>query len=375
MLSRLLDLHGIENVVLENKTREYIQERVRAGVLEQGTVELLTQIGAGERLRREGLVHEGIELRFNGKGHRIDFRELTGRSITIYAQAEVIKDLIDLRLAEKREIYFEVDALSVHDFQNGEPKIRYRHLGKLHELRCDFVAGCDGFHGVCRPSIPTSAITEYERIYPFGWLGILAEAPPSSQELIYSRHERGFALLSMRSPELSRLYIQCRPEEEISEWPDERIWKELHARLSIEGWSLIEGAVVQKGITGMRSYVVEPMQYGRLFLAGDAAHIVPPTGAKGLNLAVADVRMLARALAEFYSSRRKELLESYSAICLRRVWKVQRFSWWMTSMLHVFEGDSHFDRKRQLAELDYVTSSQAASRSLAENYVGLPFDD
>ncbi|HTV58851.1 MAG TPA: 4-hydroxybenzoate 3-monooxygenase [Verrucomicrobiae bacterium] len=375
VLSRLLDLHGIENVVLENKTREYIQERVRAGVLEQGTVELLTQIGAGERLRREGLVHEGIELRFNGKGHRIDFRELTGRSITIYAQAEVIKDLIDLRLAEKREIYFEVDALSVHDFQNGEPKIRYRHLGKLHELRCDFVAGCDGFHGVCRPSIPTSAITEYERIYPFGWLGILAEAPPSSQELIYSRHERGFALLSMRSPELSRLYIQCRPEEEISEWPDERIWKELHARLSIEGWSLIEGAVVQKGITGMRSYVVEPMQYGRLFLAGDAAHIVPPTGAKGLNLAVADVRMLARALAEFYSSRRKELLESYSAICLRRVWKVQRFSWWMTSMLHVFEGDSHFDRKRQLAELDYVTSSQAASRSLAENYVGLPFDD
>lgn len=375
VLSRLLDLHSIENVVLECKTREYIQERVRAGVLEQGTVELLTQIGAGERLKREGLVHEGIELRFNGKGHRIDFRELTGRSITIYAQAEVIKDLIDLRLAEKREIHFEAEAVKVHDYQTDEPKIRYTHRGKEHELRCDIIAGCDGFHGVCRPSIPPAALTEYERNYPFGWLGILAEAPPSSQELIYSRHERGFALLSMRSPELSRLYIQCRPEEDINEWPDERVWEELHARLSIEGWSLIEGAVVQKGITGMRSYVVEPMQCGRLFLAGDAAHIVPPTGAKGLNLAVADVRMLARAIAEFYSSGSRERLESYSATCLRRVWKVQRFSWWMTSMLHLFEGDSPFDRKRQLAELDYVTSSQAASRSLAENYVGLPFDD
>lgn len=375
VLSRLLDLHSIENVVLECKTREYIQERVRAGVLEQGTVELLTQIGAGERLKREGLVHEGIELRFNGKGHRIDFRELTGRSITIYAQAEVIKDLIDLRLAEKREIHFEAEAVKVHDYQTDEPKIRYTHCGKEHELRCDIIAGCDGFHGVCRPSIPPAALTEYERNYPFGWLGILAEAPPSSQELIYSRHERGFALLSMRSPELSRLYIQCRPEEDINEWPDERVWEELHARLSIEGWSLIEGAVVQKGITGMRSYVVEPMQCGRLFLAGDAAHIVPPTGAKGLNLAVADVRMLARAIAEFYSSGSRERLESYSATCLRRVWKVQRFSWWMTSMLHLFEGDSPFDRKRQLAELDYVTSSQAASRSLAENYVGLPFDD
>ena len=375
VLSRLLDLHGIDNVVLECKTREYIQERVRAGVLEQGTVELLAEIGAGKRLKREGLIHEGIELRFNGRGHRIDFRALTGRSITIYAQAEVIKDLIDLRLAEKREIQFDVDALTVHDLQSVEPKIRYTHRGKEFELGCDFIAGCDGFHGVCRSSIPPGVLTEYERTYPFAWLGILAEAPPSSHELIYTHHERGFALLSMRSPELSRLYLQCHPEEDIVEWPDERIWKELHTRFSIEGWSLIEGPVIQKGITGMRSFVVEPMQYGKLFLAGDAAHIVPPTGAKGLNLAVADVRVLARAIAEFYSSGRRDLLERYSATCLRRVWKVQRFSWWMTSMLHLFENDSAFDRKRQLAELDYVTSSHAASQSLAENYVGLPFDD
>jgi p-hydroxybenzoate 3-monooxygenase len=375
VLSRLLDLHGIENVVLESRTRDYIQERVRAGVLEQGTVELLTEIGAGERLKREGLVHEGIELRFNGRGHRIDFRQLTGRSITIYAQSEVIKDLIDLRLDEKREILFEVDSLSIHDFDTTEPKIRFKHAGNEHELRCDFIAGCDGFHGVCRPSIPAGVLKEYERVYPFGWLGILAEAPPSSDELVYTHHERGFALLSMRSPQLSRLYIQCQPEEDLGEWPDERIWSELHTRLSANGWSLTEGPVIQKGITGMRSFVIEPMQFCRLFLAGDAAHIVPPTGAKGLNLAVADVRVLAKAFAEFYSSQRRDLLDRYSEVCLRRVWKVQRFSWWMTSMLHLFESDGPFDRKRQLAELDYVTSSQAASRSLAENYVGLPFEE
>lgn len=375
VLSRLLDLQGIENVVLESRTRDYIQERVRAGVLEQGTAELLTEIGAGKRLKREGLVHEGVELRFNGRGHRIDFRELTGRSITIYAQSEVIRDLIDLRLEEKREIRFEVDSLSILDFDSTEPKIRFHHAGKDQELRCDFIAGCDGFHGVCRPTIPAGVLKEYERIYPFGWLGILAEAPPSSDELIYAHHERGFALLSMRSPQLSRLYIQCQPEEDLGEWPDERIWSELHARLSANGWSLAEGPVIQKGITGMRSFVVEPMQFGRLFLAGDAAHIVPPTGAKGLNLAVADVRVLARAFAQFYSTRRRDLLDRYSEICLRRVWKVQRFSWWMTSMLHLFESDGPFDRKRQIAELDYVTSSKAASRSLAENYVGLPFED
>lgn len=375
VLSRLLDLHGIESVVLESRTRDYIQERVRAGVLEQGTVELLTEIGAGERLKREGLVHEGVELRFNGRRHRIDFRQLTGRSITIYAQSEVIKDLIDLRLDEKREILFEADSLSIHDCDSTEPKIRFKHARKEHELRCDFIAGCDGFHGVCRPSIPAGVLTEYERLYPFAWLGILAEAPPSSNELIYAHHERGFALLSMRSAQLSRLYIQCEPEEDLGEWPDERIWSELHTRLSANGWSLTEGPVIQKGITGMRSFVVEPMQFGRLFLAGDAAHIVPPTGAKGLNLAVADVRVLAKAFAEFYSSRRRDMLDRYSEICLRRVWKVQRFSWWMTSMLHLFDSDGPFDRKRQLAELDYVTSSQVASRSLAENYVGLPFEE
>jgi len=375
VLSRLLDLHGIENVVLECKTRDYIQERVRAGVLEQGTVELLSEIGAGERLQREGLVHDGIELRFGGQGHHIDFRALTGRSITIYAQSEVIRDLIDLRLADQREILFEADVTSVHGLESTEPRVRYRHDGKDGELRCDFIAGCDGYHGVCRTSIPRGVLTEYERIYPFGWLGILAEAPPSSHELVYANHERGFALLSMRSPQLSRLYIQCNPEEDIGEWPDARVWEELHARLAARGWSLIEGPVIQKGVTGMRSYVVEPMQFGRLFLAGDAAHIVPPTGAKGLNLAVADVHMLARALKEFYSSGRRELLDRYSETCLRRVWKVQRFSWWMTSMLHRFESDNAFDRKRQLAELDYVVSSRAASQSLAENYVGLPIDD
>jgi len=375
VLSRLLDLQGISSVVLECKTREYIQERVRAGVLEQGTVELLTEMGAGERLRREGLVHEGIELRFNHQAHRIDFRELTGRSITIYPQAEVVRDLIDLRLADHREILFEVEGLSVHDTESKSPKIRYVHGGTRHELNCDFLAGCDGFHGVCRPSIPAGVLREYERIYPFGWLGILAEAPPSSEEIVYARHDRGFALLSMRSPELSRLYVQCRPDEDISEWPDGRIWEELQTRLAVPGWKLAEGAIVQKGITGMRSFVVEPMQHGNLFLAGDAAHIVPPTGAKGLNLAVADVRVLARAFREFYSSGRRDLLDAYSATCLKRVWKVQRFSWWMTSMLHVFEDDSAFDRKRQVAELDYVTGSSAASKSLAENYVGLPFED
>ncbi|HUO34454.1 MAG TPA: 4-hydroxybenzoate 3-monooxygenase [Candidatus Acidoferrum sp.] len=375
VLSRLLDLHGIENVVLESKRRDYIQERVRAGVLEQGTVELLTEIGAGERLKREGLVHEGIELRFGGKGSRIDFRELTGRSITIYAQSEVIKDLIDLRLADRREILFEAEAVRFQDLESTAPRIHYSRAGKECELQCDFIAGCDGYHGVCRPSIPNGILKEYDRTYPFGWLGILAEAPPSSHELIYANHDRGFALLSMRSPQLTRLYIQCDPDEDLREWPDARIWEELHARLAMRGWSLEEGPVIQKGITGMRSYVVEPMQFGSLFLAGDAAHIVPPTGAKGLNLAVADVRVLARALREFYSSGQRDLLDRYSETCLKRVWKVQRFSWWMTSMLHLFETDGAFDRKRQLAELDYVSGSRAASQSLAENYVGLPFDE
>lgn len=374
VLSHLLHLLGIESVVLEMHTREYVQERVRAGLLEQNTVELLTEIGVGERMRREGLVHHGIELRFQGNGHRIDFEDLTGRAITIYAQAEVVKDLIDARQATGGTIFFEAKNVSVHDLEGPQPSIKFRQDGKSQELECDFIAGCDGFHGICRPSIPNGVLTTYDRTYPFGWLGILAEAPPSSHELVYAYHERGFALLSMRSPKISRLYLQCAPDEQIENWPDERIWQELHTRLARKDWKLTEGPIVQKGITGMRSFVVEPMQFGRLFLAGDSAHIVPPTGAKGLNLAVADVRVLAKAISEFYRSGNRALLDQYSATCLRRVWKVQRFSWWMTSLLHRFDTDNAFDQRRQLGELDYVTSSRAASQSLAENYVGLPME-
>jgi p-hydroxybenzoate 3-monooxygenase len=375
VLSHLLHKEGIESVVLESRTREYVQERVRAGVLEQNTVDLLTGLGVGERMRRQGLVHHGIELRFQGRGHRIDFDELTGgRAITIYSQAEVVKDLIDARLAAGRPIVFEAENVSVHKLAGPQPSITFHRNGADEELSCDFIAGCDGFHGICRPSIPTEALTVYERIYPFAWLGILAEAPPSADELVYAYHDRGFALHSMRTPQLSRLYLQCSQDENIDEWSDDRIWQELHTRLACDGWTLTEGPIIQKGIAGMRSFVVEPMQYGRLFLAGDAAHIVPPTGAKGLNLAVADVRILARAIAEFYRNGKRELLDRYSETCLRRVWKVQRFSWWMTSMLHRFDSDNAFDQRRQLGELDYVTSSRAASQSLAENYVGLPME-
>jgi len=376
VLGHLLQLSGIESVILESRSREYCQERVRAGLLEQNTVDLLNETGLGERMRREGLVHHGINLRFQGRTHHINFAELTGRGITIYAQGEVIKDLVDARLAFGGPLSFEVENVSLRDFDSARPSIFFQKQGEQEELACDFIAGCDGFHGVCRPSIPASALTAYQRDYPFGWLGILAEAPPSSEELIYAYHQRGFALLSMRSPQLSRLYIQCTPDEDIRLWPDEKIWRELQARLaSVEGWKLIEGPVLQKNVAKMHSFVVEPMQYGRLFLAGDAAHIVPPTGAKGLNLAVADVRVLARAIVEFYRSGRKNLLDKYSQTCLSRVWKVQRFSWWMTAMLHRFADDNAFDQRRQLAELEYVTSSRAASQSLAENYVGLPMED
>jgi len=384
-LSHLLHLQGIESIVIEARSRQYVEDRVRAGVLEQGTVDLMIETGVGERLKRDGLTHYGIELRFGGRDHRIDFRELAGgRGVTIYGQNHVTADLADARLAAGGRIFYEADGASVHDFgdaglgphPNALPKIRFRAGGESYDLSCDFIAGCDGFHGVCRRSVPESALTIYDRVYPFGWLGILAEAPPSNDELIYTYHERGFALLSMRSPTLSRLYVQCSPEEDIHEWPDDRIWQELHKRLAKSDgkWKLTEGPVLQKGVTGMRSFVTEPMQYGRLFLAGDAAHIVPPTGAKGLNLAVTDVQVLARGLAEFYHSGKREMLDRYSAICLRRVWKVQRFSWWMTSMLHRFDSENAFDRRRQLAELDYVTSSRAASQSLAENYVGLPME-
>lgn len=376
MLSHLLHLAGIESVVLEARSRQYVEERVRAGLLEQGTVDLLNETGVGERLKRLGLVHHGIELRFGGRGHRIDLSDLTGGStVTIYAQHEVIKDLIAARLAAGGQIIFEAGDVSIHDFDGSTPKIRCRTDGNLNELSCDFIAGCDGFHGICRPTIPAGVLTMYDRIYPFAWLGILAEARPSSNELIYAYHERGFALHSMRSPEITRLYLQCAADEDLGKWPDEKIWDELQLRLAAgKDWKLNRGAVIQKGITEMRSFVVEPMQSGTLFLAGDAAHIVPPTGAKGLNLAVADVRVLARALTDYYANGNRDLLAKYSEICLRRVWKVQRFSWWMTSMLHRFANENAFDQRRQLAELDYVTSSRAASQTLAENYVGLPME-
>jgi p-hydroxybenzoate 3-monooxygenase len=376
MLSHLLHLEGIESVILEAHSRQYVEERVRAGVLEQGTVDLLVQTGVGSRLKKEGLVHHGIQLNFNGQRHRIDFRDLTGRSITVYGQQEVIKDLIQARLDAGGEIHFEVGGVSLHCLDTTAPSIRFRGSGgDAREIECDFVAGCDGSHGISRGSIPPGALAVFERVYPFAWLGILAEAPPGSQEPIYAHHERGFALFSMRSPSITRLYLQCAPDEDIGQWPDARIWEELCARHSTsDGWRPAEGPILQKSITGMRSFVVEPMQSGRLFLAGDAAHIVPPTGAKGMNLALADVQVLARALAVFYVSRRRELLDQYSTTCLRRVWKVQRFSWWMTSMLHKFDSEAGFDYRRQLAELDYLTSSRAASTALAENYVGLPME-
>ena len=372
-LSHLLHRNGINSVVIEARSRLHCEERVRAGVLEQGTVDLLIETGLGDRLKREGLVHHGIELRFNRRGHRINMFELTGgRAITVYGQQEVIKDLVQARLSSRGDVRFEAEAVSLDDLTGSKPAIRFRQHGELHQIRCDFIAGCDGFHGVCRPSVPAGGVTVFEREYPFAWLGILAEAPPSSKEVTYTNHERGFALLSMRSPTLSRLYLQCKPDENLAEWSDERIWQELHARTEADGFSLAEGPILQKGVTPMRSFVVEPMQYGRLYLAGDAAHIVPPTGAKGMNLAIADVTVLARALAEFYKGGGAQLLQRYSEICLRRVWRVQHFSWWMTSMLHRFAGDSGFDHRRQLAELDYVTTSRAAAQSLAENYVGLP---
>ena len=374
ILSHLLQRQGIDSIIIEKHSRQHVEERVRAGVLEQGTVEMLADLSLAGRLQREGLVHYGIELSFLGRRHRIDFKELTGRGITVYGQNEVVKDLTNARLASGGEIVFETAEVSVADLDSRAPRIEYRKEGERGEVICDFIAGCDGFHGICRTSIPAGVLTSHEREYPFGWLGILAEAAPSSRELIYSNHERGFALLSMRSPKISRLYLQCKPDEDLEQWPDGRIWEELETRLGVEGWKLTRGAVAQKGVTGMRSFVVEPMQFGRLFLAGDAAHIVPPTGAKGLNLAAADVRVLAHALTQHYKSGSMALLARYSQIALRRVWKAQRFSWWMTSMLHRFHGENSFDRRRQLAELDYVTSSRAAAQGLAENYVGLPFD-
>jgi p-hydroxybenzoate 3-monooxygenase len=377
MLGHLLHLRGIDSVILENRSRDYVVERVRAGVLEQGTVDLMTSTGVGDRLRGEGMRHDGIHLAFNGRRHRIDMAELTsGRAITIYGQNEVVKDLIDARLETGRPLHFEVGSVTPSRLTDDTPVVSFTQDGEQHELLCDFIAGCDGFHGVCRTVIPSSHLTAYEREYPFGWLGILAHAAPSSEELVYSNHPRGFALFSMRSPQVTRLYLQCAPDENLDEWPDERIWDELRQRLSTDdGWRPNEGEIFQKAVTGMRSFVVEPMRFERLFLAGDAAHIVPPTGAKGLNLAMADVNRLSHAFAEFYQSNREDALDAYSDRGLRRTWRAQRFSWWMTTMLHRPPDESAFDHKRQLAELDYLVSSRAAMTSLAENYVGTPFVD
>ena len=375
LLSHLLSRDGIDSVILEDRSRRYVVQRVRAGLLEQGTVDIMDDLSLADRLHRKGLVHHGLALRFAGQSHRIPLTELTGKVVTIYGQNEVMKDLIDARLAAGGELLFEAEARGLDDLDTKSPRVRFRHAGKDKVIVSDFVAGCDGFHGMSRPAIPAGALTLYDREYPFAWLGILSESPPISHELIYVHHERGFALFTMRSPVLSRLYVQCAPDDNIANWHDARIWQELRLRLGDEGGNLVEGRVTQKAITPMRSFVAAPMRYGRLFLAGDAAHIMPPTGAKGLNLAAADVRVLARAFSEYYRHGRADLLDRYSEICLRRVWKSQRFSWWMTSMLHRFENQPEFDRQVQLAELDYVTSSRAAMTALAENYVGLPFEE
>jgi p-hydroxybenzoate 3-monooxygenase len=374
VLAHLLQRTGIDSIVLEDRSREYVEQRVRAGVLEQGTVDLLREQGLAERLDREALVHRGIELRFDRRSHRIPLSDLTGgRAITIYGQQEVVKDLIAARLESGGVIEFEVSDVRVEGIETERPVVHYQRDGADHQIECDFVAGCDGWHGVCRGSIPAGVLTEYDHEYPFAWLGILAHVAPSTDELIYAHHELGFALHSLRSPSVSRFYLQVEPSEELEGWPDERIWQELALRFETdEGWQLRVGPIVEKGITTMRSSVVEPMQYGRLFLAGDAAHIVPATGAKGLNLAVADVRLLAGALAEWYRSGSAALLDRYSADCLTRVWRAQDFSNYMSMMLHRLPDDPFMERL-QLARLRYVTSSTAAARSLAENYVGLPF--
>ena len=376
LLSHLLHLEGVESIVVENRSRDYVEHRVRAGVLEQGTVDLLIESGVGERLKREAIPRDSIELRFGRRRHLLNLKELSGgRVYTVYQQQDVVKDLIGARMAAGGDIRFEAADVGVHDFDTDDPRIRFRQRGEEVELACDFIAGCDGFHGVCRPSIPTGALTVFDRVYPFGWLGIMAEAETPEYGTVYAWHEHGFSLFNRRSPTLARHFLQVAPDEDIANWPDERIWEELHVRLGTDdGWKLIEGPVLQKGITEMRSFVVEPMRCGRLYLAGDAAHIVPPTGAKGLNLAVADVRVLARALAAYYASGRTDLLDAYSETCLKRIWRVEHFSWWMTSMLHRFPGDDAFQQRLQRSQLEYVVSSRAAATTLAENYVGLPFE-
>jgi len=370
-LGHLLHREGIESVILEARSRDYVEARLRAGVLEHDVAELFDRAGVGARLRREGLVHTGVELQSGPERHRLAFDELTGKTIVVYGQTEVVKDLIAARLESGRPLRFGVSDVSLHDLDGDRPAIRYAHEGDEHELACDVVAGCDGFHGVSRASIPTGVLQEFRREYPYGWLGILAAVAPSHDELIYARGERGFALLSMRSPELSRLYLQCAPDEDLGAWSDDRIWAELQERLGVDGWTLHEGPILEKGVTPMRSFVVEPMQWGRLFLAGDAAHIVPPTGAKGLNLAIRDVHVLADALVAWYRDGDHAPLDGYSETCLRRVWRAEHFSWWMTTMLHRDPEGDPFDVRLQQSQLRHLRTSTAAATALAENYVGV----
>ncbi|MEM5339267.1 4-hydroxybenzoate 3-monooxygenase [Paraburkholderia azotifigens] len=371
LLSHLLHLQGIDSVVLESRSREQIESTIRAGVLEQGTMDLLTETGVGERMKAEGALHHGFELAFEGKRRRIDLTDLTGKAITVYAQHEVIKDLVAARVAAQGALHFGVSDVSLHDIDGTTPAIRYRHDGEAHELQCDFIIGCDGSQGISRNAVPEALRRDYQRVYPFGWFGILVEAAPSSDELIYARHERGFALVSTRSPNVQRMYFQCDPKDNVDNWSDDRIWAEMHARVdSDEGHKVVEGKIFQKNIVGMRSFVSTTMQHGRLFLAGDAAHIVPPTGAKGLNLAVSDVRILSDALRAFYKEDRSDQLERYSETALKRIWRAEHFSYWMTRMMHRLDDASPFEQQLQVAELEHVTTSRSAAISMAENYVG-----
>lgn len=374
LLGQLLHLAGIDTLILEQRSREYVLGRIRAGVLEQGTVDMLDEARVGKRLHAEGLVHDGFDLCFGGVRHRIDMHSLTGKHVVIYGQTEVTRDLMDAREQAGAKIVYEAQDVSLHDFDTDRPRVRYVKDGATVEVACDYIAGCDGYHGVSRQSVPATAIRTYERVYPFGWLGILSDTPPVSHELIYSHHERGFALCSMRSLKRSRYYIQCSLDEKVEAWPDHLFWDELRRRLDpAAAESMVTGPSIEKSIAPLRSFVAEPMRFGRLFLAGDAAHIVPPTGAKGLNLAASDVRYLSQGLIDRYRTGRETELDAYSERCLRRIWKAERFSWWMTSLLHKFPDTGDFGQKIQLAELDYVTGSRAAATSLAENYVGLPF--
>ena len=376
LLGQLLHRAGIDTVVLERKSRDYVLGRIRAGVLEQGLVNLLDEAGVGARLHAEGLVHDGVELCFGGHRHRIDLRGLTqGKVVTVYGQTEVTRDLMDARDAAGARTIYEADDVQVHDIDSAHPRVTWTQDGQAQELACDWIAGCDGFHGVCRASIPPERLRTYERVYPFGWLGVLSDTPPVSHELIYANHERGFALCSMRSMTRSRYYVQCALDEDLAAWPDARFWEELRSRLDPQAaQALVTGPSIEKSIAPLRSFVAEPMRFGRLCLAGDAAHIVPPTGAKGLNLAASDIKYLSHGLIEHYRSGRDDEMDEYSARALRRVWKAERFSWWMTSLLHRFPDTDDFGHRVQEAELAYLVSSRAAMASLAENYVGLPYE-